>query len=505
MGLILGGLVRINAEFQTLNTVDSALNTLADDIRYYDQTLTDAVRAYIIDPDDAAAYARYYADVVALDDALKEAQRLATTAEDRAIFASIDRVNVELVALEESLLANPDLETAIGLYRGRYGELKAEYSALVQQFFVRQQERESLAFSRIMAQIERVGFVSLGLVLALLVISVVIALRLSQNVLSQLAALIGATQDFAQGNLRARVQVVSRDELGQLGNAFNDMAAQQEKFIRELDLARREAEEATRMKDLFLATMSHELRTPLNAIMGFLHLMNFSGQLDEDNTYMSERALANTHRLMMLINNILDLSRIATGGLEIVPVEMSPRYVASGLYNDLKMLAQDKQLRLDLEVDPTLPETINHDEARLSQIVVNLVGNAIKFTESGTVQLAFTRADDRLVIRVADTGIGIPRAKHGLIFDDFFQVDASSTRQHEGAGLGLAIVKRLVLMMNGKIELASEVGKGSTFTVTLPLNLPRYEPGEHRRASKHLFQNSGTGSLEAVAQAGGAR
>lgn len=281
----------------------------------------------------------------------------------------------------------------------------------------------------------------------------------------------------------------SRDELAQAAIAFNNVA-------RNLDLARRESEEAARMKDLFLATMSHELRTPLNAMIGFLHLMMFSGQLDADNTHMAERSLANTQRLLTLINNILDLSRIATGGLEIVPGDMQVRYVAAGLYGDLKLIAQDKALRLELEVDQNLPETITQDEARVSQIVTNLVTNAIKFTETGVIHMAFKRRDERFIIQVSDTGIGIPPSKQHLIFDDFFQVDATSTRSQQGAGLGLAIVKRMVLLMNGSINLTSEVGKGSTFTIELPLNLPPYDPGDRRKQAEHVFAKSINGKSD---------
>ena len=306
------------------------------------------------------------------------------------------------------------------------------------------------------------------------------------SVKKTIAALDQASERIVSSYVTGDLVLESRDELAQAAVAFNNVA-------KRLDLARREAVEATRMKDLFLATMSHELRTPLNAMIGFLHLMIYSGQMDEDNVHMAQRSLANTQRLLTLINNILDLSRIATGGLEIVPDTIAPRHVAAGLYNDLKLLAQEKGLRLELEVDQTLPETINHDEARISQIVINLVGNAIKFTEAGTIDLEFKRHDDRLMIQVSDTGVGIPQSKQHLIFDDFFQVDSTSTRQQQGAGLGLAIVKRLVLLMNGTINLVSNVGQGSTFTVELPLDLPRYEPGDRRKQAEHVFVRSMAG------------
>ncbi|MBZ0306614.1 MAG: nitrate- and nitrite sensing domain-containing protein [Anaerolineae bacterium] len=306
-----------------------------------------------------------------------------------------------------------------------------------------------------------------------------------------ITAIAAASERIVTSRIPGELVLESRDELAEAAIAFNNVA-------KDLDLARRESEEATRMKDLFLATMSHELRTPLNAMIGFLHLMIFSGQMDDDNTHMAERSLANTQRLLTLINNILDLSRIATGGLEIVPTPTELRYVAAGLYSDLKLLAQEKGVRLDLEVDQALPERINHDEARISQILTNLVGNAIKFTEKGTVQMALRRRDDRLVIEVADTGVGIPASKQYLIFDDFFQVDSTSTRKHQGAGLGLAIVKRLVLLMNGNINLVSEVGKGSTFTIELPLNLPHYEPSDRRKQAENVFSTSMNGKTDPV-------
>ncbi|MBN8633675.1 MAG: hypothetical protein J0M07_00020 [Anaerolineae bacterium] len=303
------------------------------------------------------------------------------------------------------------------------------------------------------------------------------------SVKQTIAALDKASERIVKNQIPGDLVLQSRDELAQAAVAFNNVA-------KGLDLARREAVEATRMKDLFLATMSHELRTPLNAMIGFLHLMLYSGQLDDDNTHMAERSLANTNRLLTLINNILDLSRIATGGLEIVPTPLALRHISAGLFNDLKPLAQEKDLRLELSVDPTIPDSINHDETRLSQIVINLVSNAIKFTDKGTIDLMFKRHDERLVIQVKDTGVGIPQSKQQLIFDDFFQVDSTSTRKQQGAGLGLAIVKRLVLLMNGTINLVSDVGQGSTFTVELPLNLPHYEPTDRRKRAEFVFADS---------------
>ncbi len=246
---------------------------------------------------------------------------------------------------------------------------------------------------------------------------------------------------------------------------------EREELLKREKAARLEALDAVRLKDLFLATMSHELRTPLNAMIGYQHLMLFSGQLDDDNSHMAQRSIANSHRLLNLINNILDISRMATGGLKIVPVTMSPKTLAEQTGMDLQFLAKEKGLTLTVATDPNLPETILHDEERIGQIVINLVNNAIKFTEKGLVHLRISSADEKLVIEVQDTGIGIPASQKHVIFDDFVQVDGTSTRKQQGAGLGLSIVRRLALLMQGSVTVETELGKGSTFTVTLPLNL----------------------------------
>ncbi|MBN2303462.1 MAG: PAS domain-containing protein, partial [Anaerolineae bacterium] len=235
--------------------------------------------------------------------------------------------------------------------------------------------------------------------------------------------------------------------------------------------ARREAENATKLKDLFLANMSHELRTPLNAIIGFLREMLYSQQLDDDNIHMAERCLANGQRLLMLINSVLDLSRLATGSLEIVLSEISLHTLATTIVQDLELQAKDKGLHLTLDLDPSLPDKVVHDEERLIQIVTNLVANAIKFTNDGTVNLTLKRRSDRLIIRVSDTGIGIPNTMQKIIFQDFVQLDGSSKRRYGGVGLGLSIVNNLVNLMQGCITVESEVDRFSIFTVNLPLEL----------------------------------
>jgi len=248
--------------------------------------------------------------------------------------------------------------------------------------------------------------------------------------------------------------------------------AEREDLLQREQQAKQEALEAVRLKDMFLATMSHELRTPLNATIGFQHLVLMSGKLDDDNAHMLERSLANSQRLMSLINNVLDISRMASGGMKLVAAKFSPQQMARNLYEDLKLSAKDKNLTFRIEVEPDVPESIVHDEERLTQIALNLLSNAIKFTDKGFVSMTVKRKDDRLIIKVVDTGMGIAPSRQHVIFDDFVQLDSTTTRKHQGAGLGLSIVKRLLLMMKGTVKVSSEVGKGTIFTVDVPLELP---------------------------------
>ena len=244
---------------------------------------------------------------------------------------------------------------------------------------------------------------------------------------------------------------------------------QLQKLVIQEQEARQAAETASKMKDLFLANMSHELRTPLNAIIGFLREMIYSEQLNSDNTHMAERCLANSKRLNMLVNSVLDLSRLAVNSLELVILPVDLKELAHFIREDLSIQAKDKGLQFELEIDTTLPAVIQHDEERLTQIMSNLLVNAIKYTREGEVRLALKRADDHLIIEVSDTGIGIPDDMQDFIFENFTQLKHQEPNQ--GAGLGLSIVRNLSELMNGRIFLKSKPDEFTIFTVELPLNL----------------------------------
>lgn len=243
--------------------------------------------------------------------------------------------------------------------------------------------------------------------------------------------------------------------------------------VNELKAANRIASENSRLKSEFLATMSHEMRTPMNAIEGFTSIMlsNMGGATYNDATRIYiEKVNSNSKRLLALINDFLDLSRIESGRLELANMPIVPSQLAARWQSDFSVLAENKGLVFTADVSDNVPEQLYGDEESISKIVINLVGNAIKFTEKGHVKLEVDYQDDSLVVSVADSGIGIPAHAREYIFDEFRQVDQSSKRRYGGTGLGLTIVQRLARAMGGQVTLQSEINEGTTFTVTLPLS-----------------------------------
>ncbi len=255
-------------------------------------------------------------------------------------------------------------------------------------------------------------------------------------------------------------------------SAIRDIT-ERKQFETALEKARIEAEEANQSKSDFLANMSHEIRTPMNAIVGFTELLEKTEISQKQRQYL-ESIRSGSNSLLTVITDILDLSNIEAGTLSIKPEPINPRLLFNEIERIFSLRVKEKKLDFKLEVDPRIPESLMLDQVRLRQVIFNLIGNAIKFTDSGYVKLSANRIDIadnstkiNLEIAVEDTGIGIPKEEHQVIFESFNQGSALSMKKFGGTGLGLSISKRLVSMMGGNIEVNSDGATGSIFTITL--------------------------------------
>lgn len=241
----------------------------------------------------------------------------------------------------------------------------------------------------------------------------------------------------------------------------------------ELEKEKEHAQSADRIKSAFLATMSHELRTPLNSIIGFTGILmqERPGPLNIEQKKQLGMAQNSARHLLCIINDVLDISKIEAGQLKMNLQPFNLPDLINKVVETNKPFADKKNLKVTVSISPNIND-IRSDNLRVQQILLNIVNNAIKFTESGTISIKCFLNDNFVKIQISDTGIGIELDKLELLFKPFMQVDTGLTRKHEGTGLGLSICKKLVEMLHGKVEVESEYGYGSTFTVSLPFIIP---------------------------------
>ncbi|MFN7952301.1 MAG: response regulator [bacterium] len=325
---------------------------------------------------------------------------------------------------------------------------------------------------------------------------------LTRRLVRPIADLVAVTHDIAAGNLDRRVDTRTRDEIQELSESFNAMVERlgesraevererrhlEERVAertRELELATGEArsqaeraEEASRAKSQFLANMSHEIRTPMNGILGMADLL-LATELSATQRRFAQTVYRSSEALLTVINDILDFSKCEAGKLELEQVQCELRALVEDAVELLAERAHRKGLELLLSVADDLPEVVWADASRLRQVVTNIIGNAIKFTQRGevVVRLSVAAIDERdatVLLSVTDSGIGIAPEVQAHLFRAFTQADSSMSRLYGGTGLGLAITKQLVDLMGGTITVASELGKGARFDIRLPLRVVR--------------------------------
>jgi signal transduction histidine kinase len=317
------------------------------------------------------------------------------------------------------------------------------------------------------------------------------------------------SDEVRRGNIEARAEIHTADEFEELGVAFNRMLRglidTQEELkkantalddkVDELAQANLHLYETNRLKGDFLATMSHELRTPLNSILGFSDVLGGNPALDAKQQRYVENIRSSGRMLLEMINDILDLAKIEAGKMEIRPTVFRLEAAVSAQCDMIRPLAEKRQIDVTFEIAAGLDE-VEQDQGKVQQILANLLSNAVKFTpEGGRVDVVARLVEpagggpaDEFALDVSDTGVGIADGDQQAIFEKFrqgsvFRRDDAMTREYSGTGLGLSIVRELCRLLGGDVALESQLGRGSRFTVTLPLRLERADDPEPARAA----------------------
>jgi two-component system, sensor histidine kinase and response regulator len=322
-----------------------------------------------------------------------------------------------------------------------------------------------------------------------LLLSMIIYMKITEVILKPIRHLISAAERFSKGDLSQRARIFKNDEIGKLSSAFNIMAEELYIYINKLEekvkertrelekantdlrYAKIEAEKANEAKSEFIANMSHEIRTPLNAVIGFSELLQ-TAEIDEKHKNYIKTIHIAGNSLLTIINDILDLSKIEAGKIELQHKPVKLINIFQEIENIFREKVKSKGIEFILDIQEGFPHSILFDEVRIRQVLLNLVGNAVKFTEKGYVKLSLSAEVSTsnlssldLRISVEDTGIGIPEGDKEKILEPFIQISGQNTKKFGGTGLGLSITKKLTEMMNGKIFIESSIDKGSIFHV----------------------------------------
>jgi signal transduction histidine kinase len=376
-----------------------------------------------------------------------------------------------------NLIRDSKVEDAMRLQESKQYPLYRQIEGFVTQLV----ERERNNMDRLRASVAAANRNTLILMassaVALMLLALLLGFVISWSFILPVQKAHGFLSEVAKGNFATTIDVANRDEFGALAAHMNHMSQElhrlydsQQQAAQELKRLNEQLQQASKAKSNFLANMSHELRTPMNAILGFVEMMldeiygDVPPQLREPLTDVQ----TNGKHLLRLINDVLDLSKIEAGRMELVVAEYSVQDIVETVRTSLQSLALEKGLDFVATVEDDIPLALG-DGKRIMQCLMNLVGNALKFSKQGSVSVRVKRQGENLLYCVSDTGIGIPQEELENIFGEFQQVDTAITREFSGTGLGLNITKKFVEMHGGRIWVESNLGKGSTFFFAIPL------------------------------------
>ncbi|HEU4369650.1 MAG TPA: ATP-binding protein [Methylomirabilota bacterium] len=430
---------------------------------------------------DEAAVARILRENNRFNDALARLEA-AGTVEERELIQQIrarqDGV-METVADIANAIRDGRLDEATARLLGRQERAYQEIEALVGRL-VQVENRQMLSLKQ---AVEEANFRSIVLTACFAALAILLALLCGFIISWSCILPLRKAQDFlgavGAGDFGARITVQNRDEFGAQAASMNRMSAElrrladeQQAAAAELRQLNAELERTSRAKSEFLANMSHELRTPMNAILGFTEMLRdgLYGEVPRELEEPLADIQTNGRHLLGLINDVLDLSKIEAGRMDLMLEEYAVPDVVESVRGSLRSLAVERGLEFSTRVPAEVPVAYG-DAKRIRQCLLNLAGNALKFTAQGRVEIGVEHRGDELVYRVTDTGIGIPKEELERVFDEFRQVDAAVTRAAGGTGLGLSITKKFIELHGGRIWVESEPGAGSTFWFTVPVRV----------------------------------
>lgn len=419
--------------------------------------------------------------------ALETYRRLASADEDTGQIALIETGGTELLRLSTEIVEQETIGATLAevlALRDQLENAEEAFLEVIASALADEQPELAARADAVDAAVENSRLLILIIALLTLATSAGVAVYLLGSIMRPLHRLEAAAASLSAGQMNARVGLTTRDEIGRVSQTFDQMAEYIQQLIADLNkqvveakAAQERAETSDKVKSAFLASMSHELRTPLNAIINFTRFVadGDMGPVNAEQRDMLNEAINSARHLLRLINNILDMSKIESGSLNLfVEDNISLNSILESAASTARGLLADKPVCLHTEIEPDLP-LLRGDKQRILQIVLNILGNACKFTDEGEIRLRARQVDSSIEIAVSDTGPGIAAEDQRFVFEPFQQTK-TGLRQGGGTGLGMPIAKSLAEAHGGRLWLESEPGKGATFYVTLPVKAEALQP-----------------------------